>query len=279
MGEFNLQTGQETIYKKANSVECVTELACKLGDIISLGAKATQVSCQKETDGVSYKAKIIFNIVYLLEGEIRRKEFGIELDDKYKIQLQETDKISVDLFIEGVSAKRGEKLTLQGVANAEIKVKSTRVDILLQDKENCFARLKQEPYSSFKAEVKNSFVIDDELEVTRPLKNVLYSGATAQILNCQCGLGSIICDGEILLSLALLPNQEKSDIIKETRTIPFRLELEESSVSINDISCAEVKVNNLAIKVTVQEETEKTNLASQIEIIILAKAYKCENVS
>lgn len=279
MDIYNLKTERLNLYKKANNVECVTELACKLGDILSLGAKVGNLEYNTEKDGVNYKAKIIFNIVYLLEGEIRRKEFGIELTDLYKLDLEQNPNISLELVVESVSAKKGEKLSLQAVVTAVILVENTRVDNLLQSRENCQTKLKEEPFTELKGVVKNSFVLDDELEINRPLKNVLCSGAVAQIISCQCGLGSIICDGEILLTLALLPNQEKSDIIKETRNIPFRLELEESNVSINDLSCAEVKVNNLSLKVTVDEESGKTQVSSQTEIIIFAKAYKSTTIS
>lgn len=279
MSDYSLKTEQQKTYKKANNVECVTELACKLGDILSLGARASNLEYFVESDGVNYKAKIIFNVVYLLEGEIRRKEFGIELTDFYKLDLEEGAKISLELAVESVGARRGEKLSLQGVVNAEIKVNNIKLDSLLGERQNLQTRLKEAPFTEIKGVAENLFTIDDELEISRPLKNVLYSGANAQIISCQCGLGCIICDGEIVLSLALLPNQEKSDIIKETRVIPFRLELEESSVSINDLSCARVKVNNVNLKVTVEEENGKTNIATQIEIIINAKAYKAVNIS
>ena len=142
MSDYSLKTEQQKTYKKANNVECVTELACKLGDILSLGARASNLEYFVESDGVNYKAKIIFNVVYLLEGEIRRKEFGIELTDFYKLDLEEGAKISLELAVESVGARRGEKLSLQGVVNAEIKVNNIKLDSLLGERQNLQTRLK-----------------------------------------------------------------------------------------------------------------------------------------
>ncbi len=278
MGNYELKRTFCQTYKKANTVECVTELACSLNEILSLGAKANLISCEKQEGGISYKARVIFNVVYLLEGEIRRKEFGIELVDFYKLDCENVDKFKVDLLVENVTAKKGEKLCLESIVNAVILAETTKCDNLLVDKENCLVRQREESICELKSRAENVFVIDDEMQLDKELKNVLYSGAVAQITSCQCGLGTIICDGEIVLSLGLLPNVEKSDIIKENRIIPFRLELEENSVSINDLSSAKVCVNDLSIKVVVDEERGKTTLSSQIEIKIFARAYKTNMV-
>jgi len=265
--------------KKANVVECVTELACQLSDILSLGAKANFISADKESDGVRYKGRVVFNIVYLLEGEVRRKELGIEFSDFCKVDNLETAQLRSNLLVEGVSAKKGEKLSLEAIVSVCIKVERTEENSLILHRENCLTHSKEEEITQLVSNLNQNFKIDDELEINKELKNVLCSGAEAQIYSSQCGLGNIICDGEIVLSLALLPKEEKSDIIKETRKIPFRLELEDSALSINDLACSEAKVEGVTLKVVIDEEKSKTNVSSQVDLTVYGKAYKVTSVA
>ena len=273
-----IKSQQVQVVKKAVAVECVTELACSLGEILSLGAKSTILNQEVLEDKVNFKGRTIFNIVYLLEGEIRRKEFGIEFTDFCNIDKKENYKISTDCIVEGVSAKRGEKLSLESIVNVNVYLEENKEDNLLKEEDTCLCRKLEQETTQLKSVVSKTFNLDDEMELDKRLKNVLCNSGTAHILSVQCGIGSIICDGEIILSLALLPEEEKSDIIKENRIIPFRLELEDSSVNVNDLASAIVTVNSVMLKVRVDEEKNYTNLLSQIELIISARAFKVTNV-
>ncbi len=259
---------------KATNVECETELACEVKDILSMSASVTLISAELSEGRASYKGRVIFNVIYLLEGEIRRKELGMEFIEGCEINVDAGAKLKVELNSEALSANKINKLTLQAIITAKLSAETAQISSILEEGENYCLNTQELEKSELCADLSGGFTIEDELEIATPLRNVLSSSARASITGCQCGIGAVIVDGEIILSLALLPFDEKSDIIKETRTIPFRLELEGASVEVNDLASADALVNQINLKVFVDETNGKTTVSSEIAITLLAKAYK-----
>ena len=261
---------------KATNVECETELACEVKDILSMTASVALLSAQAYEGRVDYKGRVIFNVIYLLEGEIRRKEIGVEFVDYGEVSVG--DKVKVELNCESINANRVNKLTLQAVITAKIyEENQTSVSILSEADDYC-VNLKQATKGELCADLNQAFTVEDQIEVSSVLKNVLSSTAVASVNGCQCGIGSVIVDGEIILSLVLLPFEEKSDIIKETRVIPYRLELG-GDVDVNDNSFASALVNQVALKVFVDEDKKKTFISAEMGLVLSAKAYKQKQVS
>lgn len=264
--------------QKATNVECETELACEVKDILSMSASVNLVSAQAYEGRVDYKGRVIFNVIYLLEGEIKRKEFGVEFVDYCEMVVDNSDKIKVELLAQTINANRVNKLTLQSVITAKILVEREEVCSILSQEEGYCVNLKQGSQMELCSDLSQTFTVEDKTEVASVLKNVLSSSAVATVNGCQCGIGSVIVDGEIILSLVLLPIEEKSDIIKESRIIPYRLELE-GDVDVSDSSFANAIVNQVSLKVYVDEDKKKTTICSEISLQLLAKAYKQKTFS
>lgn len=262
---------------KATNVECETELACEVKDILSMSASVNLVSAQAHEGRVDYKGRVIFNVIYLLEGEVRRKELGVEFIDYAEISADNDAKIKVELYSESINANRVNKLTLQTVITAKIYVEKEQETAVLSEGEYC-VNLKETTKGELCADLSQTFTVEDQTEVSCQLKNVLSSSAVASVNGCQCGIGSVIVDGEIILSLVLLPFEEKSDIIKETRIIPYRLELEGAEIEVSDNSFATAKVSQVALKVFVDEQRKKTSISAEIGLTLSAKAYKQKNL-
>ena len=259
---------------KATNVECPTELACDVKDILSMSAQATLTDSFRQDDEIRYKGRVIFNVIYLLEGEIRRKELGVEFLESCTCPFEPNAKIEVELDCEGISANKTQKLTLQTIVTAKITAYNEKITPVFGTGENLCVNTKKIEKTDLCGDLSGNFTIDDQVEYGFTLKNVLSSSSRASVTGCQCGMGCVIIDGEIILSLALLPFDENSDIIKETRTIPFRLELEGERVDLTDIAFANATVLKTGVKVFVDEGQGKTTLESQTEICLTAKAYK-----
>ncbi len=259
---------------KATNVECETELACEVKDILSMSAQVTLISTDLQDNKVNYKGRVIFNVIYLLEGETRRKELGVEFIENCDVALQSGAKVKVELNSEAISANKINKLTLQTVITAKISAETAQTTNVLGDGEEYCLNTKDFEKSEICADLTQNFTIEDQVEISAPLRNVLSSNARLSVTGCQCGIGAVIVDGEIILSLALLPFDEKSDIIKETRIIPFRLELEGAEIQVTDLSSADGLVNQTNLKVYVDEVKGKTSVSSEVAITLFAKAYK-----
>ena len=264
---------------KATNVECETELACEVKDILSMSASVALVSAQAYEGRVDYKGRVIFNVIYLLEGEIRRKELGVEFIDYTEMPVSGADKIKVELTSESINASRVNKLTLQTVITAKIYAEREQITSVLSEEDRFCVNLKEIKKEELCADLSQAFTVEDQTEIPSVLKNVLSSSAVASVNGCQCGIGSVIVDGEIILSLVLLPFEEKSDIIKETRIIPYRLELEGSEIDVSDSSFATATVSQVALKVYVDEEKRKTTVSAEIGLMLSAKAYKQKSLS
>jgi len=267
---------QESV-SKATNVECETELACEVKDILSMSTQVSLISAEVQDGKAQYKGRVIFNVIYLLEGEVRRKELGVEFLENCDLAVENGAKIKVELSSESVSANKINKLTLQAIITAKITAETAQKLTILESGDNYCLNTQEVLKSELCADLSGNFNIEDEVEISSQLKNVLSSSARVSVTGCQCGIGAVIVDGEIILSLALLPFDEKSDIIKENRTIPFRLELEGASVEVSDLSCADAIVNSVNLKVFVDEVKGKTTVSSEIAITLTAKAYKKQN--
>ncbi len=278
MNYQQIKSEKELTGAKATNVECETELACEVKDILSMSASASLVSAQSYEGRVDYKGRVIFNVIYLLEGEIRRKELGVEFLDYAEMAVDSGAKIKVELAVESINANRVNKLTLQTVVTAKIIAESEQVCSVLNEGDNYCVNLKEITKGELCADLSQAFTVEDQTEVSCILKNVLSSNAVASVNGCQCGIGSVIVDGEIILSLVLLPFEEKSDIIKETRIIPYRLELEGAEIEVSDASFASALVNQVSLKVFVDEQRKKTSISAEIALQLSAKAYKQKNL-
>ena len=99
----------------------------------------------------------------------------------------------------------------------------------------------------------NQYPIEEQFELNYLVEEVIFHKAQAVITNIQCGVGCIIVDGEVLLSLVLLQKNEKRDIIKEERILPFRMEIECEEAMPNMQATAFVKEKAVKTDVAVDE--------------------------
>ena len=90
---------------------------------------------------------------------------------------------------------------------------------------------------------RGAYPIDEEFELPYAVEDVLSQRAVAVVSAVQCGVGSVIIDGEIYFSALMLQKSEKGDIIREDKTLPFRMEVESEDAmpSMRAISSLAVK--------------------------------------
>lgn len=260
------------------NVECGSDISCEVRDILSLRSSCVKTGVEVKEGEVAFSGRVIFNVVYSLEGETRRKELGVDFSDAFKTDCNLPDKADVFFYVDNVSCEKRDRIKITAQISARICVEKTKNKEVLVGGENYLINKKSVVVNEERVCSSRTFDLDDEFETTH-IKNVLSSYATAQITSCQGGIGSVICDGEIILTLALLPIDEKSDIVKEYRVIPFRLELDVDGASVDDVCLGEVSVTKTALKVYVDEAKGKSTVNTQISIAINAKAYSCKEFS
>ena len=118
-----------------------------------------------------------------------------------------------------------------------------------------------------------AYPIEEEFDLAYPVEEVLYHKAEAVITATQCGVGSIIVDGQVLLSLVLLQKNEKKDIMKESKILPFRMEIESEETMPNMMAVAWVREKSFKTDVGVDEENGSSVVVAHVSLLFEGEAY------
>lgn len=125
---------------------------------------------------------------------------------------------------------------------------------------------------------KVSYPVEEEFELNYLVKEVLFHRASAVITSAQSGVGSIIVDGQVLLSLVLLQNNDKNDIIKEDRVFPFRMEIECEEAMPNMLAVAFVKERSHKTDVSVDASQNKSTVSISVNLWFEGEAYSVQTL-
>ena len=107
------------------------------------------------------------------------------------------------------------------------------------------------------------------------MKEVLSQSASACVTAVQCGVGSVIVDGEIYLYSTLLQNGEKRVIIKKETKIPYRAELEYPEAMPENVCSATVLVRSFKTDITVDAEENKSKVEASIILDFVSDVFSC----
>lgn len=285
----------EPIYEKINlnerrkfysePVKCTVKTALSTDDVKEvLCVTATPAVYGNETTNgaVTFNGKAVFFVCYIdREGEIRKVEIGADFvgavkDENIKqgfkaIITPEVSKTEYDLsgVALGVSAtvtacvETIDSVELSALVGGEgLVVDQTEIQVLKS------LGVKESAYP-----------IEEEFELAFAVKEVLNHRASACITAVQCGVGAIIVDGKVFLSVIALQNEEKCSIIKETRVVPFRMELECEDAMPTMRATAKVYEKALKTQVEVDEDANKSNVSISLNLYFSGEAFITQTVS
>ncbi len=229
---------------------------------------------------VKFDGKINFYITYIdKEGNIKKCECGAEFsgdtdmgdnfaDSKAKLSVC-VQKVEYDL--------NGIYLTLTAILSAVVKPTKMIEKSALIGGEDLYTNQCEFCSMQNLGKRTGAYSIEEEFDLNYPVEEVLYHKAQAVITATQCGVGSIIVDGEVFLSLVLLQKNEKKDIIKETRHLPFRMEIESEEAMPNMLATASVKEKSFKTDVGVDEENGSSVVVAHISLMFEGEAYNQVN--
>ncbi|MBQ9485600.1 MAG: hypothetical protein IJU83_02060, partial [Clostridia bacterium] len=125
----------------------------------------------------------------------------------------------------------------------------------------------------------SGYAAEEEFEINYPVAEVLSHNAEVCITQIQCGVGTVIADGEIYLTEILLQSGEKSDIIRENRVISFRAEAECESAMPQLLANCRAYVKSLKTDIGVDEEKNISTLTVQVFISFDGDVYSISEES
>lgn len=227
-----------------------------------------------------FNGKINFYITYIdKEGNIKKCECGAEFSGEKDMGDNFVDaKCKLSVCVQKVEYDlTGIYLNLSAILSATVKPTTTIEKSALIGGEDLYTNQCEFCSMQNLGKRTGAYSIEEEFDLNYPVEEVLYHKAQAVITATQCGVGSIIVDGEVFLSLVLLQKNEKKDIIKETRLLPFRMEIESEEAMPNMLATASVKEKSFKTDVGVDEENGSSVVVAHISLMFEGEAYNQVN--
>ena len=253
-----LKLGEEKTLKEHIKVTCKTDVRtddCK--KVLGILVRPEITDSTADENGTGFVGKAVFSLFYLTENGLNKTERSIEFSGKTESQQgaiwvsAETEKTDYDESGEylslgaviGVNVKADNTLELTAVSGGEgLVVKSE-----ITEGQKCFG-LKTGAYT-----------IEDEFDLSYEIAEVFTQNATVCLKKSSCGVGTVILEGELYFT-ALLQRADKNDIIKESKTIPFKIETEYEDAMPDMVSVSGIVLKSFTTEITVDKDKAKSTV-------------------
>ncbi len=271
------KTLSKETYLEQNRIETSLNLSDSHFDkILSISGAVFSPFIETSANEIRYGGRITFNVIYLSDG-YERLEVGAEFSFKKQGDFH-FDSASVNYTLGEIALKKN-----NGMIYAETVLSAHVFGEIEKEKAflaGCDILKKQSPIVLYEKKKGELIIdIDDEFECEK-LKNVLYSQAFVVVNHTECNYGNVIVEGEVFLSLSLLPFLPNSDIVKERRCVPFSFEVETPNATPDAISYAVARLDKLSLKVYTSVDGEKSTVNCQIGLKLFAECeQKVEKVA
>ena len=123
-----------------------------------------------------------------------------------------------------------------------------------------------------------AFPVTEEFELPYPIKAVLTHKAEMSVTSVQCGVGSVIIDGEVIITALVLSNAENGAIIKECKNIPVRIDAEYEEAMPVFRPTASAFVKSFKTDVTVDETNGKSTVEVSLSVGYEVSAFSSDNI-
>lgn len=261
--------------------ECKTEIdSSTVSKILGIYVKTVNSDSDLIDNQIKYKSQVIYSICYIdNEKKVRKFECGGEIaGDIANVNIQNgyvklrvnTEKTEGDIS--------GLHLVIKAIFNVVASVFYQEKNNFVLNGENLICKKSEHEYFRSYGRRKTIFPIEEEFSVNYNIQNVLNHKITPIITGVQCGVGTIIVDGEVYISALVLQNDEKCDIIREQKVIPFRAELEYEECMPSMFAICEATERSFKTDISVDEEKGESTIVASISLILEGEAYSPETV-
>lgn len=258
-------------------IDCKTELSSEeISSVLTVTAWSVITESEIQNGKIHYGGKTVFYISYVCaDGNLKKCECGSEFkgvlneqtfrDDARLFVNAKIDKTDFDLS--GTKLSAGAYVTVCFSVGEHVEGQALCGGDNVIIKEDQIVNVKS---CGVKTGV---FPIEEEFEISFPIAEVLSHTAQPVLTAVQSGVGVIIVDGQVLLSVIALQKNQKKDIIKENKAIPFRMEIECEDAMPNMRAVARVKERSHKIDVNVDEEGGKSVLSASISVCLEGESF------
>lgn len=273
---INYKCGKKVLTEQIKS-ECRSDVSTDAVSSVLNVSAFTTISQTQVVDGkVEYGGKIIFYISYVdADGRLCKCECGSEYKGNIKNECIKTDSlVTVKAAVEkAYSDLSGARLVANAFISLTAEITSCEQVSALAGGENLVIKESELSYVKSCGIKKATYPIEEEFQLGYAVSEVLSHRAQAVITAVQCGVGCIIVDGEVIISAIMLQNEQRNDIIKENKTIPFRMEIECEDAMPNMQAIARVKENSFKTDVSVDQEAGVSVVGVSVSLEFEGEAF------
>ena len=274
--------GQKGSICEQIKVEAKTEtLSEEVAKVLSVNAFSTINDSDAQNGIINYSGRTVFYISYInKDGALKKCECGSEFKGSIKDPLADDARASVVAKVVKTQTDcEGIKLVASAYVNVCVSINKTLNAEVLTGGENLIVNSDEISYQKGYGIKTLSYPVEEEFELNYPVEEVLSHRAEALITMVQSGVNCIFVDGEVILSIIMLQKTDRSDIIKEVKTFPFRVEIECEDAMPNMQAIAFVKEKFFKTDVAVDEENSKSVVTATVNLTFEGEAFSEDTFS
>jgi len=274
---------KRAVFTDTAKIDCKTGVSTEsVKKVLSVLASPTITDYSAVKDNLKYTAKVCFFVVYTDgDGVVRKTECANTVEGAIAINgLEEGEKIRLSSKVEKAQPDlNGLNLNLNAVLSVTAVKRDKVVINTLTGGEGLYYCEEERRVEKDFGERDGEYRIEEEFEIDGEVQEVLSHGAKVAISATQCGVGSVIVDGQIFLTVIALQKSQRCSIIKETRTLPFRMEIEHPDAMPTMSAFAFATERSVKTEVLVDQETGKSTVKASLSIGFTGCAYSTDTVS
>ncbi len=270
VGKETLKDLKRTTLKDRSPVEASLNLSSEQQEkIISVSGFVAGTSISLENGFAVYSGKVFFNVVFMGE-EPERIETGVRFEFKKAVE-GTPETAFCEYGLEDFAVKNeGGMLFVTCELTQTLTVFTERTAAFVTDADTlCKKGEIQIPKTCFSQGTMDN---DDKFDLPK-IKKVLLSQANASVSSVKAGNNMVTVEGTAVISFVFLPFSENSDIVKETRILPFKFEFDCAETEPDFVGLAEVSVNKLSVKVYTDEDSDRSTVESLLSLDFYILAY------
>ena len=256
--------------------ECKTEISTEqTAKILSVNAFPVLTKDSLGADCVSFSGVVNFYICYQdSQGEIKKYECSTDFSGDIKCEVLPDCKLFTDIVLEKTDADAsGVRLSVSATLTAKAILTQTQaIDCLVNGEELIVNPVEVQTVKSLGVR-ESLYPIQEEFELDFAVDCVLSQRLDARITAVQCGVGTVIIDGEAEITAIFLQKGEKNDIIRENRSVPFRVEVECEEAMPSNFAVATVRERSIKTDFAVDLEKNKSVMNASINLRFIAEAF------
>ena len=270
-------------FEYANCVYTLNEnikTECKIDDlegceILSTIPRLTTPKVETSDGAIKVYGHVTFFIAYKKEGIIKRAETSAEYSATIKNEhvKSEHSARATATVIKCDEYYSASTLLLTATVQINCDLYKNCATNFISSGQEIILKTEVAPIAKSFGKKQTTITVTEEFTLPKLVDEVVYHTENAFITDCKAGIGSILVDGECTITSYILQKEANSDIVKESHTFPFRLEIEEERAMPTMQAIAYASVESAKVFITCYEETGTSTVKAEITFLLIGEVF------